>query len=150
LSAVERGQLLQSISSSHVPILAEDVYKLLNFSMPETSDKVLIGGKLGLLGDTEEELSAIGDPSLEMVEGQMEAQRKISSASDKKKDVRKGKPAKASELREILKNAAPEDITELRNLIVAAQNASHPNGEIKAVEIQIQHMAEKVNKRFQV
>lgn len=128
LGAAEKTTLMTAVSGCTVPLPAADVYRMLDMNAPEKGDLVLISGKLGELGDTTEELSAIGDNGLEMVEGQ--------AATDRKAAERGMRRVTAREVGQILYRASDAEVVEIRHLMakaVEARDAGHLNGEGKAV-----------------
>lgn len=148
LTAQEKAALVQAFGNSPLPFLAEEVYKMLNMTVPEDGDKTIKQGKLGELGPTDDEISAIGLQGVEEVDQQLEMQEQQAKIAKKyaTKPGANKKPAKASELRRILSQATPEDLAELSELVVKAKSASHANGELQAVQVKIEHIKER---RFQ-
>lgn len=139
LEAEQKSTLISSLGTCPLPMLADEVYKLLGFSVPEEGDKVVAAGKLGELGPTDDEISALGLPGVEEVDQQLELAEQQAKIAKKyaTKPTGKGKPAKASELRAILAEASSEDVEELRALVLKAREATHVNGELQAVAVKI-------------
>ena len=62
LDAMEQAQFLTAISTCTVPLPVADTYKKMGIPAPNTGDHVLVGGKIGILGDTETEIDANPQP----------------------------------------------------------------------------------------
>lgn len=134
LDALEKAEYITAISTSTVPLPAEDVYKTLGFAMPETGDQVLVGGKLGTLGDTETEIDA--NPIPPPPPGLDENGDAIPPTGGEDAPPVKAKRVKISfkTVRARLAAASEQDLSELEQLVVAAETAPHQNGELKALQ----------------
>lgn len=149
LEASEKSTLITSLGTCPLPFLAEEVYKLLGFSVPEEGDKVTANGKLGELGPTDDEISALGLPGVEEVDQQLElAEQQAKIAKKYATKPAPSKKTKASEMRAILAEASNQDVEELRSLVIAARSATHMNGELQAVQDKLKDIASK--SRFKV
>lgn len=145
LNAAEKGALISALGNCAIPFLADEIYKLLGFSCPEEGDKVLITGRLGECGPTDDELSAIGLQGVEEIDQQLELQEQQAKIAKKYAPAKANgnKPVKSSELRRILSEASQEDLDELRGLVVKAQEAPYANGELTAVAVKIKTIQQK-------
>lgn len=148
LTPEQKSTLIQAIGTCPIPLLADEVYRLLDFTVPEEGEQVLITGKLGSCGPTDDEISAIGLQGVEEIDQQLEMQEQQAKIA-KKYAPAKPKPVKSSELRRLLANASEEDIADLRQLIIKAKEAPHANGELAAVEVKINHIREKARFNYE-
>jgi phage gp29-like protein len=71
LSVAQRFQIMLQLN---MPVNAEQAYREMKLELPQEGDKVLIGGKLGVLGSTDEELSASPAPMPAAVPGTVPGQ----------------------------------------------------------------------------
>lgn len=149
LTTTEKAAMITALGNSQIPFVAKPIYKLLEQPVPEEGDEVLIHGKLGECGPTDDELSAIGLQGVEEIDQQIEIAEQMAKIQGPAKpgavgkDKKKKKPVKASELRRLLAGASKEDMAELRELIVKAKEAPYANGELEAVNVKINHIKEK-------
>ena len=146
LDALEQAQFLTALSTCTVPLPVADTYKKLGIPAPSEGDQVLISGKIGLLGATDTELEANpqtpppvtydenGVPTPD-ADGTYPAPPPA-PASDKGADGFPLTKAKFSgfQLRTILSRLPERELAEVNNLVMAAKNAPHQNGELKLLQ----------------
>lgn len=136
LDALEQAQYIQAISTSTVPLPVDDTYKKLGIAAPSPGDAVIVGGKLGVLGDTQTEIDPNPQPPLP---GQM-----FDENGDAMPPQPDQPPTQASRaIRRLLVKATPTEIEELKVLVVKAKNAPHQNGEFTAVRNCLNRIAKR-------
>lgn len=168
-----------------IPLDAAEFYHRHNLKMPDKGDKVIVGGKLGVLGDTNEEIEAVpkpppmlGGPGGEVDEegnpipgaegaeedgeegeGDEEEESDEKDAKEEpKKKADKGKKEEddeeeededvdasgAIELERAIKAASDNELKELRECIIQANQAPEVNGEWEAVQVKIKTLQKRI------
>jgi len=147
LDALEQAQFLTALSTCTVPLPVEDTYKKLGIIAPAAGDQVLISGKIGLLVDTETEIEANPQepPPVSYDENGLPMSNADGSypappippvpAADKSAGGDNLTKAKFSgtRLRTILATLPENELAEVKKLTIAAKEAPHQNGELKAL-----------------
>jgi phage gp29-like protein len=145
---LEEAQRDQVFLQAGVPMNAEEFYQRHNMVLPETGDMVMVGGKLGVLGDTSEEVSAQGTPPPSPDGTDGFGQGDQGPNADKPAPGIEAVDVKPSQqLRKLLASATDQELAELNELLVKAKAAQHRNGEAKAVEIKIKQIKTRVSGR---
>lgn len=144
LDALEQAQFLAALSNCTVPLPVADTYKKLGITVPAEGDVVLVQGKIGSLGATDTEIEANpqqpaplqGDGD-ELGEEQPESQE---PSQDKQDDFTSARFS-GTNLRTLLAKLPHEELAEVKNLIVAAKQAPHANGELTALNKKLFELA---------
>ena len=141
MDAMERAQFLTAISATTIPLPAEDTYKTLGLSMPEEGDKVIVGGKIGLLGDTETEISA--NPAPPVMSPHFDANgNPMQLPTENGQSSKETPPANARQaaIRNLLVKASAKELDEMKTLVVKA-NRPNRNGEVKELKSRLKTLA---------
>lgn len=134
MTATEQAQYLNTISQCRVPLLAEETYAKIGMAMPEQGNKVLVNGELGILGSTEEEIAASTPPQpLVGLDGQPLAPTESENEEPEAVEA-------------ALARMDAAELDRFENLVRAAEQAPHPNGEWAAVKVTIKAAARKPNR----
>ena len=145
------GPLMTSVTSSQVAVRADEFYKKIGFTKPDTGEEVLVGGALMI----QEEAQTKEDKFNEQLEQQVK-QGEASMALEQEAGANepaqaKGQTvkvnvvrAKKPALRDVLMKATDEELKELERKLSAAESAPHKNGEVKAVEDQVEQLTNRI------
>lgn len=137
------GTFAQAISTSNMPVPAEDFYAKIGMRMPEEDEVVLVGGKLVKLGAIQNQDDIAEQQALQMQQGGQDPEdpdkKPFQPKSGNPVNARKARARKARIAR-ALARASKEDLAKLEELIVAAEKAPHRNGEYRAVQVHIQNL----------
>jgi phage gp29-like protein len=125
LDPIAQAQRDQILLSSNVPMLAEDFYKLNGLTMPAEDDKVIVGGRLGVLGGTEQILGEQPAP--------VDPNNPNNPNNEPDADDDQG-------LRAALKKMPQQELAQLRQLVIAAHEAPHLNGEWESVKVKVKEV----------
>ena len=156
------GALMTAVSSSRVPIRADEFFKKLGFTQPDEGETVISGGSIAIQGAamTEEERfeSDLGKQVMQ-AEAQMALQGEAQQGQEQGQEQGKGPPAKArgwaaggfvrargKKLRAVIQNAPSDDLDALEAAITAAEQAPNKNGEVETVKAKVLELAS--NRRF--
>jgi phage gp29-like protein len=146
------GQMATAISTSKVPVRADEFYKKIGFTQPDEGEMVLTGGILGIQGKAltdEERFDQQLGQQAKQAEVQMELQAEAAGAAPAQ--ATEGRPVKINvvkagvkKLREALWHATDEELAELEDKLTAAEQAAHRNGEITAVELAVHKVVNRI------
>ena len=144
---MEAAQRMQTICGPGMPpFVADDVYEALKMSKPEPGDQVIYGGKVGLLGDTEQEIDPNPKPQPNPYlddsfndTGKEKGQYSVNASRRRMKSE-----GRVNRLRGLLSQASDKDIKQLTELVKAAESATHQNGEHNRVQEFISNLERKI------
>ena len=144
MSATEQATYFKDVSQSKVPRLADEVYKRAGSQMPSPGDIVVVGGELQILEEaitpTEKQENEF-DQELEM----QSAMNDLNPNPQPPIGARR-KQFGANQIQAALEKADPQDALELEKLVIAAETATHRNGEIKSVQAKVNEILTKTRK----
>jgi phage gp29-like protein len=144
LSASEQSEYLQKVSNSKVPAISTEIYKRAGLTEPEPGDRVLVGGEIVIL----EEAVTPSEKRQQLFDEQLDQQLTIASLQQPDGQLNDGpKPPKqlndapdADTIEAALKVADPDEVSELENLVQAAEHSPRNNGEVQAVQVKIRQL----------
>lgn len=144
LSATEQADFLAKVSQSKVPTITTEIYKRAGLTEPAEGDKVLIGGEIVIL----EEAVTPTEKRGQLFDEQLDQQLTIASfqqppgqTGDAPKPPKQLNDAPSADTIEAaLKVADPDEVSELENLVQAAERSPRNNGEVHAVQVKINHL----------
>ena len=136
LSAAEQADYLQKVSNSKVPVVADAIYKRAGLTMPSEGDKVLVGGALIIM----EETLTQTENQQKQFDQQLEQQLSVNEALGPEGG---GGPPVGGEVEAALKVATAGERAELLELLTAAEQAPHQNGEVTMLRNKVKQLAER-------
>ncbi len=116
-----------AIIAAGVPITAEDFYKRNSLTMPEPGDQVIVGGKLGIMGDTSQELG--GEPEQPLGPDGLPLQEQADDFEQADAEEVGARSGRALTVRASLALATDEELEHVTVLAQKAKQAKHRNGE---------------------
>lgn len=132
LSATERADFLQKLSTTTVPLDVEETCKSAGIKVPELGDKVFIRGEMVIM---EEAMSAT-EKRQKVFDEQLDQQLEVNQAM--------GEPsANPAEAAHAVEAASAEDRQELEMLVAAAEASPVHNGEAVRVKHKLQQILTK-------
>ena len=137
LTATEAGQFLVNVSSSKVPLRADEVYRRVGHSIPRPGETIIQEGQVLIMGEPKEQ-GAIEDE-----EHQREVELKKTAPPKPKVPA---KTVKASSLVRNLLTCSDNALAEIEALVRAAESAPHPNGELTALNDRLNEFEEETNR----
>jgi phage gp29-like protein len=124
-----------------VPMNAEEFYKRHNRQMPETGDRVIVGGQLGKMGAIDTAIEGVPPAPEKLGPDGKPLEPK---GNDEEKPVEaSNRLMRGSSIRGLLGQVSDPELQQLNFLVVKAKQARHLNGEAAAVET---YLAELENK----
>lgn len=128
-------EIMYVINKQHEIFTADEFYKRNGMQMPEAGDQVLIGGQLCVLKDDSEEVSSV--TPLPPVANTGDDEQDLKERKTPQLPVAGRNAAMRGGIYNILKKANTEQLSELRQKLVVAEEAErttgHVNGEWDAV-----------------
>lgn len=146
LKTEQVGQLATAISSSRIPIRADEFYKKIGFTQPEAGETVLTAGVIGVQGEAltdEERFEQDLQKQVAQGEAQIGLQMEAQGAQEGPAKAREGGKATpkpvvrgkaTTSLRDALIHATDAELAELEAKLTAAEGAAHLNGEAAELE----------------
>jgi phage gp29-like protein len=138
------GAMMSSVTSSRIPIRADELYKKIGFTKPDVGEEVIVGGELML----QEEAMTKEDKFNEQLEQQVK-QGEASLALQE--EAQGGNPAAQASAQPVKINviralaaATPEELAAIETKLLAAETAPHKNGEAA----ELLEVVNRVTKRF--
>lgn len=147
-SPLEAAQRMQILSMPNMPpMVADDYYTALKIAKPEPGDQVILAGKVGILGDTEQEIDPNPQPVLSPhYDSQGNSMYPPDSGEETEEDD-EAEPVQASwrgtNLKTLLGDASTEDLNEIESLVYAAEQAPHLNGEVALLKAKLKKLKGK-------
>jgi phage gp29-like protein len=147
------AQRYQIFISAGLPLDAEEVYKQNNLKMPQEGDKVVIGGQIGTMGNTDGEIGGITDEPEEGYDqfgnplpdfgGPDDNEEDEEPEEEEEEEPTDARGFSRSKLRRVLAKASDAELAELRGLLVQAAGDRKPNGKWEAVKIKVNKIQRK-------
>jgi hypothetical protein len=100
---------------------------------PEQGDQVILNGKLGILGDTEQPIDPNPSPVTPPASPYFDSDNNPVGDDDKIQS--------SSHLRSLLSGSTETELSELTFLVKAAETSPHKNGEVTLVKSKLLEMA---------
>jgi hypothetical protein len=156
LKTEQVGQLATAISSSRIPIRADEFYKKIGFTQPEAGEVVLSSGVISVQGEAltdEEKFNQDLQKQVAQGEAQIGLQMEAQGGQEAPAKAREaGKAAfvpvvrgKATpSLREALVHATDAELAELESKLTAAEGAAHLNGEAAELEATVTALESRI------
>lgn len=132
LNATEAGQFMVNVSSSKMPVKADEFCHRVGMTMPREGDLVYQEGRWLIMGAPKEQ----HDIEDEAHEREMELKK---AAPPKPKG-----PVKSSSLIKGLLSCPDEELQEIEALVRAAEQAPHPNGELTALNNRLNQFNDRI------
>jgi phage gp29-like protein len=136
LTSSQVSQLVTAITSSGVPVLADELYKKTGFTQPQPGDIVMKRG----------EPSVANKPMTDDEKFAQDLERHA-AAIQFQEQAGVGQPVQGRNvernLRDALMAATPVELDEVERLVVKAQKAGGGNGEWKAVAVKVKQIGER-------
>lgn len=157
MTAAEKGQIVGALNGSNAPMVLSDYYELTGTQVPTHGQQVIIPatGKIGVAGSMDVEMD-LGQPPApvqgelplgpdgkpikpEAEAGEAEAVEEAGSEDGEDEDEPKVK-ASQRQVKRLLARASDDDVLKLSRLVIKAVDADHANGELSAVETEINRL----------
>ncbi len=154
LSSAEVAALATGMRSSGLAFRADEAYKELGFTQPEPGDIVVKDGVISVQGEPlsdEEKFEQQLEQQTAMGESQIALQQEAeggpaqASAAGRRNNILKALEAgdRVAIHSTLLKVESGKELDEIEQLILAAEQAPHKNGEVKAVQDKFKQLAER-------
>lgn len=132
LNAAEVGTFLTAISTSGLPIKAQELYEKAQFSVPKAGDEVFQKGDVKIFSEPmtdDEKQEKQFDQQMQMQQAQIEMTGEQPPA--KAKEPQKWEPfMRDTDYRKLLANVPDGELDEVEQLVKAVEAAPHQNGEL--------------------
>lgn len=144
LKPAEVGQMMTSVTGSRIPIRADELYKKIGFTKPDVGEEVIVGGELMV----QEEAMTREDKFNEQLEQQVKqgeaslALQAEAQGGDQPLQA-SAQPVKINVVK-ALSHATDAELDDLELKLQAAERAPHPNGELKAVELAVSRLTNRI------
>jgi hypothetical protein len=116
----------------------------MKLTKPESDDQVISNGKIGLLGDTEQEIDPNPAPPEMSPHFDANGNPMQLPAAGQEPDDKMEARYRGTDIKTLLVKASAQDLAELDALVKAAEEAPHLNGEATAVKRKLKELARKI------
>lgn len=140
LSALEQADYMAKMSTSRVPVDADETYKRAGCQRPEPGREVLIGGELVIMEEPVTQTEKKQKDFDTQLAQQLQVNESLGEAGQG------GGEFGEREVSAALAAATPGERLELENLVSAAERAPHWNGEAGAVKAKLKELVTKSRK----
>lgn len=144
MDAAKRMQILAMPNMP--PMVADDYYSATKLTKPEVGDQVIMAGKIGQLGDTEQPIDPNPQPILSEhydSNGNSMYPPDQGGQPEEEDDQQVEAGHRGTDLQKLLGRASSKDVAELESLVLAAEKAPHANGEITLVKAKLKQIGWK-------
>jgi hypothetical protein len=137
------AMMMSGVSSSRVPVRADEFYKKIGFTKPDVGEEVMIGGELMV----QEEAMSKEDKFNEQLEQQV---KQGEASMELQAEAQGGQPAQASakpvkiNVIKAIAEASPAELADLETKLLAAERAPHLNGEAKELELAVNRLTNRI------
>jgi phage gp29-like protein len=141
--------LMTAVTSSRVPVRADEFYKKIGFTQPDAGEVVIAGGELSIQGEslTDEERFEQG---LGKQVKQAEAQMNLSREAASPVEARTGDGFSGHTVRSVLAQATEGELIAIEAAAAAAESAPHLNGEAELLKAELAKAVSRIERTASV
>lgn len=143
MSAPEQADYFQKVSQTKVPRLADEVYKRAGSQVPSPGDMVVSADGIFIFEEAVTPTEKADNEFDRQLDQQGQVNEMLPEPTAPPMAGAKAKKPDATLIQAALLKASPQERMEFENLVIAAENSTHWNGEANAVEIKINHLLTK-------